>query len=70
MRVAVTGGSGFIGAHLVAVLAARGERVRCLLRPGSDRSRLPAKVEPVVAADLDDGAALERLPIPWCTSPG
>ena len=61
MRVAVTGGSGFIGAHLVAALAARGERVRCLLRPASDRSLLPAQVEPVVAADLSDGAALKRL---------
>ena len=61
VRVAVTGGSGFIGAHLVAALAARGERVRCLLRPASDRSLLPAQVEPVVAADLSDGAALKRL---------
>ena len=61
MRVAVTGGSGFIGAHLLAALAARGDRVRCLLRPGSDRSRLPAAVEPVVTADLTAPGALERL---------
>ena len=61
MRVAVTGGTGFIGAHLVAALAARGNRVRCLLRPASDRSRLAAEVEPVVAEDLGDRVALERL---------
>ena len=61
MRVAVTGASGFIGAHLAAALAARGDQVRCLLRPASDRSRLPAGVEPVVGAGLGDGAALERL---------
>lgn len=61
VQVAVTGGSGFIGEHLLAALAARGDRVRCLLRPGSDRSRLPAAVEPVVAADLTVTAALERL---------
>ena len=61
MRVAVTGGSGFIGAHLLAALAARGDRVRCLLRPGSDRAHLPAAVEPVVAADLTAAGALERL---------
>ena len=61
VRVGVTGGSGFIGAHLVAALAARGAKVHCLLRPASDRSLLPVEVEPVVAADLGDGAALERL---------
>ena len=61
MRVAVTGGTGFIGAHLVTALAARGDRVRCLLRPASDRSLLPAEVEPVVVEDLDDAAGLERL---------
>lgn len=57
----MTGGSGFIGAHLLAALAARGDRVRCLLRPGSDRAHLPAAVEPVVAADLTAAGALERL---------
>ena len=61
MRVAVTGGSGFIGRHMLAALAARGDRVRCLLRPGSDRAPLPAAVEPVVAADLTAAGALERL---------
>ena len=61
MRVAVTGGSGFIGVHLVAALAARGDQVRCLLRPSSDGSLLPAEVEPVVTADLGDAAGLERL---------
>ena len=41
--------------------AARGERLRCLLRPGSDRSLLPAEVEPVATPDLGDAAGLERL---------
>ena len=61
MRVAVTGASGFIGAHLAVALAARGDQVRCLLRPESDRSRLAAGVEPVVGAGLADRGALARL---------
>ena len=61
MRVAVTGGSGFIGVHLVAALAARGDRVRCLLRPSSDGSLLPPEVEPVVTTDLGAASGLERL---------
>jgi len=38
----VTGGTGFIGSHLAARLAARGETVRCLARPTSNRSPLKA----------------------------
>ena len=59
--VAVTGGTGFVGSHLVEALAARGDRVRCLVRPASDRSLLPAGVETVAAAGLSDRAALARL---------
>ena len=61
MRVAVTGGTGFIGSHLVAALAARGHAVRCLLRPTSNRAALPAAAQPVLAEHLADRGALERL---------
>lgn len=36
----VTGASGFIGSHLVEALAARGDEVRCLVRPTSNRRYL------------------------------
>jgi nucleoside-diphosphate-sugar epimerase len=52
----VTGGTGFIGAHLLELLAASGESVRALVRRKTD---LPAGVEPVTcdlvqARGLDD----------------
>src|SRR5258706_4498879 len=36
MTVLVTGGSGFLGSHIVEQLAARGRRVRALVRATSD----------------------------------
>ena len=37
MLVLVTGSSGFVGNQVVAELLTRGHRVRCLLRPGSEK---------------------------------
>ena len=41
-KVLVTGASGFIGTHLVAALAARGDEVTCLVRNSSKADHLQA----------------------------
>ena len=56
--ILVTGGTGFIGTHLLAHLAAKGEEVRALVRRTSTPRALPAGVE-VVHGDLASGAGLE-----------
>ncbi len=59
----VTGGAGFIGSHLVAVLVARGDRVRVLdnFCTGKRNNLAPFgnKIE-LVEADLNDTAAVAR----------
>ena len=40
----VTGGTGFIGSHLLEKLCAMGESVRCLVRPSVVPRRLPEGV--------------------------
>lgn len=56
--VLVTGGAGFVGSHLAELLAARGERVRVLVRPTTDRRFLEgAPVEYVLGDVADSGPA-------------
>jgi len=55
----VTGGTGFIGAHVVRALLARGRDVRCLVRPGSRRSNLEGLRVETVEGDVTDMASVE-----------
>jgi dihydroflavonol-4-reductase len=56
----VTGGAGFIGAHLVRLLVGRGERVRVLDRPGARTDHLPLDRVEYEPADVRDRAAVRR----------
>lgn len=52
MKTLVTGGTGFVGSHLVRVLLERGEEVRCLVRSTSRRDNLNELNVEFVAGDL------------------
>lgn len=57
--ILVVGSTGDLGRAIVRRLVEAGEPVRCLVRPGSDRSALPDGVEDV-EGDLTDPASLRR----------
>jgi dihydroflavonol-4-reductase len=56
----VTGGTGFVGTHVVRALLARGSSVRCLVRPASPRTNLADLDVEVVEGDLQDMGSLGR----------
>ncbi|MDT8070312.1 MAG: NAD(P)-dependent oxidoreductase [Terriglobia bacterium] len=56
--VAVTGGTGFIGRHVVPLLLDRGHSVRALVRNGNERT-LPSRVC-AAPGEVTDSAAVER----------
>ncbi len=56
----VSGASGFIGGHVARLLSARGERLRLLLRPDSDRRGLEGLGYEEACGDLRDRPSLER----------
>ena len=57
--VAITGGTGFIGRHLIAALAASGQSLRLLVRNPSKLAA--ADRQRIVPGSLSDGEALARL---------
>jgi GDP-4-dehydro-6-deoxy-D-mannose reductase len=58
----ITGGSGFVGQHMTALLLERGHNVACLQRTNSV-SLPPGAV--VIYGDLQDRATLKDLPKAW-----
>src|ERR1700691_3480345 len=68
MKCFVTGASGFIGANLVHELAARGHRVKALVRAESDLRGLAGANFERVTGDVSDRKLLERemAGCDWC----
>ena len=60
-RVFVTGGSGHVGANLLRALVARGDRVKALVRPDSDRQAFAGLDVELVTGDVRDPASLGEL---------
>lgn len=60
MATLLTGGTGFVGGALLRLLAARGEKVRALVRKGSNMRNLSNLPVEVVYADLRDRHGLRE----------
>jgi dihydroflavonol-4-reductase len=59
MKVFLTGATGFVGWHILEALLARGDEVRCLVRPSSLKLLDGKKVQ-VLAGDLSDVEAVRH----------
>jgi nucleoside-diphosphate-sugar epimerase len=60
MRVFVTGGTGFVGTHLVRALERRGDQVTCLVRDPARAAALGWRAVRTVRGDIHDTAALKE----------
>ena len=60
MKAFVTGGTGFVGAHLVRALRARGDTVTCLVRSTTKAQALGWTDVRLIRGDLHDAAALRE----------
>jgi dihydroflavonol-4-reductase len=60
MKVLITGSSGFIGAAVTRAVVAKGDEVRVLVRPTSNRSNLDGLSVEIVEGDLQDFKSLKK----------
>ena len=60
MKIFLTGGHGFIGSHVVAKLAKRGDELLCLVRESSKTHRIDHHPFSKTVGDVRDRASLER----------
>ena len=61
MRVAIVGGTGFVGGYLVEALLGAGHEVRALVRPGSESKLQQRERVTIVSGDLASTQALREL---------
>src|SRR5437879_3491075 len=63
MKIAITGGTGFIGRYILRQLAKAGHSLRCWYRPSSDRSGLDDVNRSIewLPGDLNDEHASHQL---------
>src|SRR5690242_15131548 len=59
-KVLVTGATGFVGANVARLLLERGEDVRVLVRPTSDRGNVGGLPVEIAPGDLRDPAAVRE----------
>lgn len=61
MKIAVTGGSGFIGSHLVQKLVSEGHEIKVLVRKTSNTKNLKTLNVKLVVGDIRDRESVESL---------
>ena len=61
MRAFVTGGTGFIGSHVVRSLLQEGYQVTALVRPDSNLSNLQGLAVDIVKGDLNNPNIWEQM---------